>query len=239
MSDLLDFAIQSHGGLERWNAFQNLTVDVSVGGALWAFKGQPNLFDDSRYVAQTHEQQAIIYRVGAPDRLVRFMPQRLSLETESGELIQTRDDPRAAFQGHTNETLWDVLHASYFNSYALWTYLNQPFLYTRPGFMTEELEPWYENGETWRRLKVTFPDSVASHTREQVTYFGPDGLMRRHDYAVDVLGGTFGAQYIHDYVEANGLMVPTRRRIFPLGDGNQPVPEPLLVSIDITAPRFA
>jgi len=239
MSDLLDLAIEAHGGLARWNEFQRLTVDVSVGGAVWALKGQPNLFDDNRYEAQTHVQQATIYRVGAPDRLVRFTPQRLSLETESGELIQTRDDPRAAFQGHTNETQWDVLHAAYFDSYALWTYLNQPFLYTWPDFVTEELEPWVENGETWRRLKVTFPDWVTSHTREQVTYFGPDGLMRRHDYAVDVLGGTFGAQYIRNYVDANGIMVPTRRRVFPLGDENQSLPEPLLVSIDIAAPRFA
>jgi ketosteroid isomerase-like protein len=28
---------------------------------------------------------------------------------------------------------------------------------------------------------------------------------------VDVLGGTFGAQYIHDYVEANALAVATQR----------------------------
>jgi hypothetical protein len=58
-----------------------------------------------------------------------------------------------------------------------------------PGFVTEEIEPWRENGETWRRLKATFPATVASHNREQVTHFGPDGLMRRHDYTVDVLGG--------------------------------------------------
>ncbi|SFU26591.1 hypothetical protein [Paraburkholderia aspalathi] len=239
MSDLLDLAVKAHGGLERWNAFQGVAVDVSVGGALWAFKGQPGLFKDSRYEAQTRVQQATIHRVGSPDRLVRFTPQRLSLESESGEVIESRNDPRAAFQGHQNETPWDLLHAVYFNSYALWTYLNQPFLYTWPGFVTEELEPWNENGETWRRLKVTFPDSVASHTREQVTYFDADGLMRRHDYAVDVLGGTVGAQYIHDYTEANGLMVPARRHIFPLGAGNRPVPEPLLVSIDIVAVQFS
>lgn len=238
MSDLLDLAVNAHGGLDRWKAFQRLTIDMSVGGALWVFKGQQNLFDRIRYEARTDVQQATIYGVGAPDRLVRFTPQRLSLESESGEVIQSRTDPRGAFGDHTNETPWDLLHAAYFNAYALWTYVNQPFLYTWPGFVTEELEPWQENGETWRRLKVTFPETVASHTREQVTYFGPDGLMRRHDYAVDVLGGTFGAQYIHDYIEVSGLKIPTRRRIFPLGDANQAVPEPLLVSIDIEAVQF-
>jgi hypothetical protein len=74
-----------------------------------------------------------------------------------------------------------------------------------PGFRTEEIEPWMESDESWRRLKVTFPDDIASHTREQVTYFGPDGLMRRHDYSVDVLGGA----------------------------NNERVPEPVLISIDV------
>jgi hypothetical protein len=59
-------------------------------------------------------------------------------------------------------------------------------------------------GETWRRLKVTFPDDIASYTREQTSYFGPDGLLRRHDYAVDVLGGATGGQYIEDYHEHGG-----------------------------------
>jgi len=36
-----------------------------------------------------------------------------------------------------------------------------------------------ENGEQWRPLKVIVPDSIASHSREQVAYFGPDGLLRR------------------------------------------------------------
>ena len=38
-----------------------------------------------------------------------------------------------------------------------------PFLYTWPGFETEELAPWEENGEVWRPLKITYPDSIASH----------------------------------------------------------------------------
>jgi hypothetical protein len=36
--------------------------------------------------------------------------------------------------------------------------------------------PCREYGETWRPLKATFPDSIASHSRKQVSYFGEDGL---------------------------------------------------------------
>ena len=31
-------------------------------------------------------------------------------------------------------------------------------------------------------LQVTFPESIATHTRTQISRFGLDGLLRRHDY---------------------------------------------------------
>jgi len=56
------------------------------------------------------------------------------------------------------------------------TYLNTPFLYTYDGFVTEEISSIQGEGETWRRLKVTFPDNVKSHSKEQISCFGADGL---------------------------------------------------------------
>jgi hypothetical protein len=82
---------------------------------------------------------------------------------------------------------------AYFSRYALWNYLTIPFLYTYPGFATEELAAWRENGEQWRTLKVILPDSIASHWREPVAYFGPDGLLRRHEYRVDIIGGAIAS----------------------------------------------
>jgi hypothetical protein len=131
------------------------------------------------------------------------------------------------------------LHVAYFSSYALWTYFNSPFLYTLPGFATQEIAPWQENGETWRRLRVTFPDTVASHVKEQVTYFGPDGLMRRHDYTVEILGGATGANYALNYREFQGIKLPTARRIFAYDDKHQKVAEPVLVSIDVAEAKFS
>jgi hypothetical protein len=121
---------------------------------------------------------------------------------------------------------------AYFNGYALWTYLTIPFLYTYPGFVTAELPPWSENGEVWRPLKATFPSDVASHAREQVSYFGPDGLLRRHEYAVDVLGGTVGANYAADYRTVGEIVVPFTRRVYGVDNELRKIADPLLVSID-------
>jgi hypothetical protein len=160
------------------------------------------------------------------------VPDRLTLEALDGTVIETRDDPEAAFAGQTLETPWDKFHVAYFASEALWTYLTSPFLYTYPGFESEEIGPWHENGEVWRRLKVTFPDHIASHSKTQVTHFGPDGLMRRHDYTVDILGGATGANYTTNYRKFQGIKMPTTRRIYAYDDATQKVPEPLLVALD-------
>jgi hypothetical protein len=235
---LLDLAIAAHGGLDRWNAFRTISAEMSVGGALWDLKGQTGLFADSLYEADTHTQRVTLARFGRPGRRVRFTPDRLVLEEDTGQEIEVRNNPRDAFIGHSNGTPWDLLHAAYFDAYALWTYLTQPFLFSYPGFTATEIEPWEEDGETWRRLRVIFPDRIASHTREQVIYFGSDGLTRRHDYAVDVLGGSTGANYSSRYKEFDGIMVPTRRRIHPIAPTGRREAEPVLVSIDIRSVDF-
>ena len=99
--------------------------------------------------------------------------------------------------------------------------------------LTEEIPSIQVEGETWRRLKVTFPDYVKSHTREQISCFGPDGLLRRHDYTVDILGGATGLNYASEYRDVDGIIIPTKRRIYAYEGDYQLVKEPLLVSIDM------
>src|ERR1700679_3256564 len=184
MNDLLAMAIEAHGGIERWNEFKTLRAELSIGGAIWQIKQQPGLLTDKIFEIRTHEEYLTITPFTQPGLRAVFVPDRQMLETL--------------------EAPWDKFHVAFFASEALWTYLTLPFLYTYPGFECEEIDPWQEDGETWRRLKVTFPDNIVSHTKTQVTHFGPDGLMRRHDYTVDILGGSTGANYTTDYRNFQG-----------------------------------
>ncbi|WP_176590360.1 hypothetical protein [Sphingobium sp. EM0848] len=238
MNDLLAYAVQAHGGLDRWNAFTTLEAHLSIDGAIWDVKQQSGLLRNKHVEIDTHKERLAIVPFLQPDLRTIFVPQRLALENAEGKIIEAWDHPEGAFAGHARETPWEPLHAAYFASEALWTYLTSPFLYTYPGFESEEIEPWHENGETWRRLKVTFPDTVKSHTKTQITHFGPDGLMRRHDYVVDVLGRARGANYPSDYRAFQGIMMPTRRRVYAYDDAMRKVPDPLLVSIDFDTIRL-
>jgi hypothetical protein len=56
----------------------------------------------------------------------------------------------------------------------------------------------------------------------------------------EVFDETFNLpRYVHDHRELDGIMVPTCRRVFPLGPDNKKLPEPVLITIDITEVRFA
>ena len=121
----------------------------------------------------------------------------------------------------------------------MWTYLTVPFSLTWAGFEAREIEPWQEQGETWRRLSVTFPPSIASHSSLQIFSFGDDGLLRKHDYVDEVAGNFPVAHYVSDYQGVSGLLIPTKRRAFARRPDNKPALEALTVSIDLSEIRFA
>ena len=42
MNELLELAVEAHGGLERWNQFEKVAVDMTLEGVLWGFFGYEN-----------------------------------------------------------------------------------------------------------------------------------------------------------------------------------------------------
>jgi hypothetical protein len=231
--ELLDIAVEAHGGLARWNEVSSVEIDVSITGAIWYVKGQPDVLKDIVMVIDTQRERVGTSFVGQ-DRSTSFEPHQVAVQTSDGTVLEASDDPEGSFGGQTTESPWDAIHVAYFSGEALWTYLNTPFLYMQARFAKEEIGSIEVEGETWRRLKVIFPEEVKSHTREQIFCFGPDGLLRRHDYTVDILGGATGLNYASEYREVDGLMFPTKRRVYAYEGDYQLVPEPLLVAVDIT-----
>jgi hypothetical protein len=232
MNDLLETALAAHGGLDRWRQITTIRVAASITGAIWFVKSQGDYLKNGVMTADTKRERMVTDFPGQDKRFV-FQPSQLVMERADGSPIEVRENPEDAFAGHQRETPWDDLHVAYFQGEALWTYLTTPFLYTYDGFLTEELPSIQVNGETWRRLKVTFPEYVKSHSREQISCFGPDGLLRRHDYTVDILGGATGLNYASEYRTVGGIVIPAKRRIYAYEGDYQPVMEPLLVAIDM------
>ncbi|NBM15261.1 hypothetical protein [Streptomyces sp. GC420] len=238
MSDLMTHVISAHGGLDRYAQYDSVTAHFRSGGALWTLKGRDGIFDRAAVRVGLRRQHASHYPFTAPGLHTSFTARRVAVETDGGEVRTERLDPRAAFEGHTLETPWDDLHVAYFAGYAMWTYLTSPFTFASPGFRTEELAPVVEDGQTWSRLKVTFPEDIATHSREQIFYFDREGLLRRHDYTAEVLGAGPAAHYSFGHKRFGGIVVPTRRRVYPLGDDGVVRRDIELVTIDVEGVEF-
>jgi hypothetical protein len=128
---------------------------------------------------------------------------------------------------------------AYFAAAGNWNYFVTPFLFARPDFVTEETEPWHEDGQTWRSLLVTYPDAVVAHHKQQTYRFDGAGLLRRLDYSVDILGGGPAVHYPSQYREFGGIMVPTRRRVYVRRPDGSPVLDPVSVAIDVADVTFS
>jgi hypothetical protein len=234
VTDLLDAVLAAHGGLDRWREFSAIEATIVTGGKLWEIKGQPQDPMPRRMAVALQREWASVRPYGAADQKTDFTPERIAIEKLDGRVVAERTNPRASFAGHGLTTPWDPLQRAYFNGYAMWTYLTTPFLMTLPGFRVTEIDPIEDNGEQWHGLQAHFPDSFASHSALQEFYFDSHFLLRRHDYRVDVAGGFIAIQYVHDMVEADGIMLPSRRRAYRCDADGRLLVDELMVSIDLS-----
>jgi hypothetical protein len=141
------------------------------------------------------------------------------IESDCGEIITRRDNPRPQFSHLRHQIHWDALDVLYFAGYAMWTYFATPFVFAddRYQFAAAELPPQRDKrGQSLRRLAVTYSSHLHAHSAQQIVYYGEDGLQWRNDYTAEVVGGWAKAvHYCTDHREFGGLVLPTRRRVYP------------------------
>lgn len=234
-TELLDEVMAAHGGADRFAAAREIAIDLSSWGALFLLKRQRRRLPAFECRIQTATPHAVFAPYPQPGRRGVFTGDAVRIEADDGEPLIERRDPRAAFHRRRRIVHWDDLDLLYFAGYAWWNYLTTPFLLARPGFDVTEIEPLRFRGEELRRLRVRFPDDVPTHCREQVFAFSSDGLLRRHDYTAEVIGGfATGAHLTSEHVRAGGLTFPTRRRVKPRGPRGIVLPGPTIVGLDVT-----
>lgn len=238
MHTLLGKVIEAHGGTQRWNGFSTLSAHLSQGGVIWPLKGKPGMLDEVDIQIKLHQPWTSHSPFGAAAR-TEVTPRRAALVGADGALIEEAMAPRSSFAGHRLDTPWNDVQLAYFVGYAIWNYFTMPFMLAGPGFSLSELSPWEENGQVWRRLQATFPTDLATHSPVQTFYFSDDGLLRRHDYDVDISGGAPAVHYPSGHVVVQGITVPTRHTIYVRDADGGHQPEPLVVSIHASEIRFS
>lgn len=237
--DLLERALEAHGGLERWRSAERVRVRLRSGGRMFDVRFQGRTISRAtRSGAEvqfwTDVPRAVFEGFPRPGARGYFDQGDVRIESDRGDRQLQRAHAREAFSRLSHKVRWDTLDALYFIGYALWNYVSTPFMLARPGFELREGEAWHEGRETWQRLEVTFPPDIPTHSREQTFYFDEGGLLRRLDYTAEVFAHWARASnYCYTYRELSGIMVPTRRKVTLRGPGGHPLPWPTMVWIDI------
>jgi hypothetical protein len=238
MNQLLSRILDAHGGMERWRDFEKVEATIVAGGGFYPLKGMINDAMPRRLTAWLHQERSSVLPFGAPDQRTMFTPERIAIEKLDGTVLAERQAPKDSFAGHQMSTPWDALHRAYFDAEALWTYFTTPFLLAMDGVDVEEVEPWQEGAETWHVLRAQFPGSIETHNLIQEFFFDTDLHLRRHDYSVNIAGGFPAAQLTSDYMVADGIHFPSKRRAYTRGPDRRPNMEMLMISIDISEVRF-
>lgn len=237
-SPVLDAALDAAGGLERWREHSFLSAHLSQGGELWAIKGQAGVLDDMRIDMALHQEWVSHHPFGTAELRSSFTPRRVEVLDGDGKSIEALDDPRGSFAAHAFDTPWTRIQLAYFVGTATWTYLTQPFCLTLPGFRVKELSPCKEDGRALRRLRVRWPDYLATHSAEQTLYFDNAGRLARHDYELEIVAGAPTAHMFDGFVSVDGITMPTRHRIHARDAAGGIDTSSVIVAIDVDDVAF-
>ncbi|WOH60909.1 MULTISPECIES: hypothetical protein [unclassified Bradyrhizobium] len=227
---LLDDVIDASGGMARWNSLSRFTLHLSVAGTLFSSTGHASEFKDVTAEGSTRTQSVRFTGITGGEHSGSFQPDAITIESLEGEILRTWRNPNLAFTEAGSPALAGELHLVFFCGVAIWNYLTNPFLLAHPDVLVEELPPWQENNESWRRLRAQFPPSLITLAPEQIFYFDENALQRRTDHD---LFGMKVAHYSWAHDSFGGIVVPTLRRAQTLRPDGTVVAKPVLMDVEI------
>ncbi|MBW7973753.1 hypothetical protein [Bradyrhizobium sp. BR 10289] len=227
---LLDDVIDASGGLARWNSLNRFTLHLSVSGTLFSSAGHAREFKDVTAEGSTRTQSIRFTGITGGEHSGCFQPDAITIESLDGAVLRTWPNPSLAFPDASSPALADELHLVFFCGVAIWNYLTIPFLLAHPDVVVEELAPWHEGTETWRRMRAQFPPHLITLAPEQTFYFDANALQRRTDHDL------FGMKVTHHswaHDSFSGIVVPTLRRVQTLQPDGNAIAKPVLMDVEI------
>ena len=240
--DLLEKVITAHGGRERWRTINSIEATFSSGGLAFSLHMQPLALRGLQITLQPHARRVTLLNFCHPGWRGVWTPTAVQILDENDRVVSARDNPRAGFSRLDKLVRWDKLDILYFAGYALWNYLSFPFILELPGVTLAESRavPDKSSGAQFDRLTACFDDEIPTHSRDQAFLVDDTGLLLRHDYTADVIGGwAKAANFCQASEVVDGVRFYTRRRVYPRIGAESVLPFPTLVWIELGAIRLA
>ena len=100
MRNLVDLAIEAHGGLKLWPEIKEVELRLSLTGVLFQIKGYPAGLPNITMKIAAHEQRMSISPYPQTGQIGHFMPQRVWIEDAAGKISGQLENPLSSFAGH-------------------------------------------------------------------------------------------------------------------------------------------
>jgi hypothetical protein len=210
---LLDAAIRRHGGWDAWRSLGSLIVrPQALSGLVPWLKGFGRTFRlPSRAQIWPHDGTAIFFDYPTAGASGTFSRGSLTI-ADGGATVAAIPDARPSFRGLRKLRRWSPAHALYFFGYALTHYHGLPF--TLGLGQPLGIHRVRYQGRRLTGIEVRLPLDLHTHSRRQTFYFEEDGLLRRHDYVADIVGGwARGAHFWRDFVTVSALQMASVRHV--------------------------
>jgi hypothetical protein len=211
----VEMAIERHGGWGLWKRLDSVSLSlVNLAGVLPWLKGYHRTFELPHRLTSSPKRGLGEFRDRrAGNVVVAFQRGDVRVyDPTSGQLLRDLRAHRRSFHGFRKLRRWSIADACYFFGYAFDTYTALPFVLPGLRFIDETRARW--RGTDLFGVTIEFPAGADVHSRRQSFHFDAQGLLRRNDYVADVVG--WWARAAHgwdDFVEVEGLPVPTRRSV--------------------------
>ena len=232
---LLDEAIEAHGGLARWNQLRRFTLHLSIAGALLSRLGRADRRKDLIAEGSIHQPSVRFSGLMDADTFGSFQPDIVTIENLDGETIRSWRNPSLRHAEATADLLEDEMQLIFFCGFSIWNYVATPFVLSRSDVAIEELAPWSEGAQSWRRLRAAFPPQLTAYAPEQIFYFDESGLQQRTDHR---LGDTSIAHLSWAHQSFCDIVVPTLRRSQVLNADGTVRTRPVLLDVEIFDAAF-
>jgi len=213
--DLVEDSIRAHGGWDAWKTLEVIRLDPAwLRGPLPWMKGYGRTFGLPRYFElRPHREVAVFEGFPTDDTTGLYENGTVSLvDAKTTETLIGSAHHRKTLQGTARNRTWTPLDALYFFGYALLHYHSIPFTLGEAAFVS--MSEVSMRGQPLTSLELDFPPERETHCVRQTFFFGPEGLVRRHDYVADVISRLArGCHMWEDYDLVGGMKFATRRRV--------------------------
>lgn len=226
---LLKQVCDAHGGLDRWQRLDRIDLTLSTDGQAFTMRKVSGKMRDKRIEVYPHQFKTVIHDFPKVGSIATWEGDRVTIQPPGTQPALVRENARAHFSTREGRSRWDDLDLAYFVGYAIWNYMNFPFVLNDEQISVEAAKL---GGRPM--LDVQYPEGFPAHSRRQFFMLTKDGRLVRQDYVAEVLGDwATAANRCQQSQTVDGLVFYTKRKILPSVGRSCSMPFPNMLWIEV------